>query len=65
MTPLFCKHCKRILNEHSKNELIKLIGECYLDNNDNLEFDSSFIEETIGPYDGKICNRISNTLLPS
>jgi hypothetical protein len=50
---------------HSKNELIKLIGECYLDNNDNLEFDSSFIEETIGPYDGKICNRISNTLLPS
>jgi len=45
---------------HSKNELIDLIDEC--NKNDKLKFDSSYIEEAIGPYDGHVCRRINKTL---
>jgi hypothetical protein len=47
---------------YSKNDLIKIIRRCYLNNEDNFDFDYPYIEETIGPYDGNICKRISETV---
>ena len=48
---------------NSKDDLIDLIENCYYNKNSLLEADESFINETIGPYDGKVCSRIEDIII--
>jgi|APSaa5957512576_1039674.scaffolds.fasta_scaffold15450_1 hypothetical protein len=47
---------------YSLVELMNLITNCYHNENKKLTIDRSFIEETVGPYDGNACLRIEGTI---
>jgi hypothetical protein len=59
----YSNQLKYFYRANSKNNLMDLIKKCYSGKNDFLVPDKSFINETIGPYDGKVCSRIEDVII--
>jgi len=59
----YSSQSKYFYRANSEDNLMSLIGQCYFGKKKYLKADKSFINETIGPYDGRVCSRIEDIIV--